>query len=81
MTSKSSYFSTASSYASISVALSLVSLICSEVEGLTEDLESRPIPRKVAYHPENSSLVDQKFQRVGLGLGVHLWTLKLRLLL
>jgi len=65
MTSKSSDFSTASSYASISDdsdASWLVSLVCSEVEGLTEDLGSRPIPREVVYHSENSSLIDQNFQ-------------------
>jgi len=59
MASKSSDLSTASSYASISDdsdASSLVSLICSEVEGLTEDLASPPIPREVVFHPEHSSL-------------------------
>ena len=59
MTSKSSDLSTASSYASTSDdsdASSLVSLVCSEVEGLTEDSASPPIPREVVLHPENSSL-------------------------
>ena len=49
MTSKSSDTSTASSYSSISDdndVSSLVSLVCSEVEGLTEDLASPPIPRR-----------------------------------
>jgi len=65
MTSKSSDFSTASSYASISDgsdASSLVSLVCSEVEGLTEDLSSPLIPREFDYHPENSSVINQHFQ-------------------
>ena len=65
MTSKSSDLSTASSYASISDdsdASSLVSLVCSEVEGLTEDLASPPIPREVVYHPENSSLFHPNYQ-------------------
>jgi len=67
ITSKSSdfYFSTASSYASISDdsdASSLVSLVCSEVEGLTEDLASPPIPREVVFHPENSSLFHPNYQ-------------------
>jgi len=65
ITSKSSDFSTASSYASISDdsdASSLVSLVCSEVEGLTEDLASPPIPREVVFHPENSSLFHPNYQ-------------------
>ncbi len=55
----------ASSYASISDnsdASSLVSLICSEVEGLTEDLASPPIPREVVFHSENSSLFHPNYQ-------------------
>ena len=59
MTSKSSDLSTASSYASISDdsdASSLVSLVCSKVEGLSEDLVSPPIFREVVFHPENISL-------------------------
>jgi len=65
MTSKSSDPPTASSYSSISDdsdASSLVSLVCSEVEGLTEDLASPPIPREVVYHPENSSLFHPNYQ-------------------
>ena len=65
MTSKSNDFSTASSYASISDdsdASSLVSLVCSEVEGLTDDLASTPIPREFVYHPENSTLFHPNFQ-------------------
>jgi len=65
MTSKSSDLSTASSYASTSDdsdASSLVSLVCSEVEGLTKDLASPPIPREVVYHPENSSLFHPNYQ-------------------
>jgi len=65
MTSTSSDFSTASSYVSISDdsdASSLVSLVHSEVEGLTEDLASPPISREVVYHAENSSLFHPNFQ-------------------
>ena len=65
MTSKSSDPPTASSYSSISDdsdVSSLVSLFCSEVEGLTEDLASPPIPREVVIHPENSSLYHQNYQ-------------------
>ena len=65
MASKSSDLSTASSYASTSDdsdASSLVSLVCSEVEGLTKDLASPPIPREVVYHPENSSLCHPNYQ-------------------
>ncbi len=57
MTSKSSDPPTASSYSSISDdsdASLLLSLVCSEVEELIEDLASPPIPREVLYHPENS---------------------------
>ena len=64
MTSKSSDHSTASSYSSISDdsdASSLVSLVCSEVEGLTEDLASPRILREVVYHPENSTLFHVNF--------------------
>ena len=55
----------ASSYASTSDdsdASSLVSLVCSEVEGLTKDLASTPIPREVVFHPENSSLFHPNYQ-------------------
>ncbi len=65
MTSKSSDHSTAHSYSSISDdsdASSLVSLVCSEVEELTEGLASPPIPREVVYHPENSSLFHPNYQ-------------------
>jgi len=65
MTSKSNDFSTASSYASISDdsdASSLVSLVCSEVEGLTDYLASTPVPREFVYHPENSTLFHPNFQ-------------------
>ena len=65
MTSKSSDLSTASSYASTSDdsdASSLVSLVCSKVEGLTKDLASPPIPREVVFHPENSSLFHPNYQ-------------------
>ncbi len=56
---------TASFYSSISDdsdASSPVSLVCSEVEGLTEDLATPPIPREVVYHPENSSLFHPNYQ-------------------
>jgi len=62
MSSKSSVFSTSSSYGSrsdASDASSLVSLIPSEVEGLMEDLTSRPL----VCHPENNSRFDQNFHR------------------
>ena len=65
MISKSSDLSTASSYESTSDdsdASSLVSLVCSEVEGLTEYLASTSIPREVVYHSENSSLFHPNYQ-------------------
>ena len=65
MTSKASDLSTATSYASISDdsdASSLVSLVCSEVEELAENLANPPIPRVVVYHPENSSLFHPNYQ-------------------
>ena len=57
MTSKSRDPPTASSYSSISDdsdASSLVSLVCSEVEGLRKDLPSPVIiPREAVCHPKN----------------------------
>ena len=61
MTSKSSDFSTASSYAFISDDNG-ASPFCSKVEGLTEDLASPSFRREIVCHPGNSSLLDQNFQ-------------------
>jgi len=65
MSSKSSDFSTSSSYGSTlfdaSDASSLVSLTRREVEDLMEDFKSRPISREVVCHPENSLQFDQHF--------------------
>ena len=61
MTSKSSDFSTASSYSSISDDSDASSLI-SLVEGLREDLARPPIPREIVFHTENSSLFHPNYQ-------------------
>ncbi len=62
MTSKSSDFSTAFSYASISDDSDASSFVSLVVEGLTGDLASPPIPREVVHHPETSSLFYPNYQ-------------------